>query len=98
MAIDKNAGTGGFIARSKQKSNLSPGTNEPMKRIPVNWLCDAEAAADQVAIYIRSSESPIHSIFQNGIRDARSLGQPQKLNMDHLRQWEKFPLRILRSL
>jgi len=69
-----------------------------MKKIPVNWLCGAEAVADKVAIYIRSSELPMHSILQQGIRDARSLSQVQKLNMVQMRQWEKFPVRILRSL
>jgi hypothetical protein len=69
-----------------------------MKKIPVNWLCGPEAVADEVAIYVCSSESPIHSILQKGIRDARSLSQIQKMNMEHLRQWQKFPVRILRSL
>jgi hypothetical protein len=104
MAIDKNAGTGvtrpavNLSPDQKQKSNLNPGTNEPMKRIPVNWLCDAEAVVGKVAIHIRSTESHIDSILQNGVRDTRSLSQIQKLNMEHLRQWEKFPVRILRSL
>jgi hypothetical protein len=69
-----------------------------MKKIPVNWLCGAEAVADKVAIYIRSSELTIHSIPQKGIRDAHSLSQIQKSNMVQMRQWEKFPVRILRSL
>jgi hypothetical protein len=71
-----------------------------MKKIPVNWLCGPEAVADKVAIHIRNSELTIRlsSILQKGIRDARSLSQIQKLNMEHLRHWEKFPARILRSL
>jgi hypothetical protein len=69
-----------------------------MKKIPVNWLCGAEAVADKVAIHIRNSESSIHSILQKGIRDAHSLSQIQKLHMVQMRQWEKVPVRILRSL
>jgi hypothetical protein len=69
-----------------------------MNKIPVNWLCGPEAVADKVAICIRSLESPIDSILQKGIRDARSLSQIQKMNMQQLRPWEKFPVRILRSL
>jgi hypothetical protein len=69
-----------------------------MKKIPVNWLCGPEAVADKVGIYIRGSELPIHSILQKGIRDARSLSQTQKMNTVQMRQWEKFPIRILRSL
>jgi len=69
-----------------------------MKKIRVNWLCGPEAVADKVAICIRSSESPIDLILQKGIRDARSVSQIQKMNMEQLRQWEKFPVRILRSL
>jgi hypothetical protein len=69
-----------------------------MKRIPVNWLCQADASASEVTIHIRSSELPIHSIPQRGIEDARSLSQIQKMNMEQMRQWQKFPARILRSL
>ena len=69
-----------------------------MKKITVNWWCGPEAIADKVTIHIRSSESPIDLILQKGIRDARSLSQIQKMNNEQLRPWEKFPVRILRSL
>ena len=69
-----------------------------MKRIPVNWPGQANAAAGKVPIQIRGSELLIHSILQKGVRDARSLSEIQKLTMLQLRQWEKFPARILRSL
>jgi len=104
LATERNAGTG---IQNRQrlhrpiKTEIKPGTrfnNKPMNKIPVNWLCGPEAVAEKVAIFIRSLESPIDSILQKGIRDARSLSEIQKLNMEHMRQWEKFPVRILRSL
>jgi hypothetical protein len=69
-----------------------------MKRIPISWLGEMDASANKVAIQIRGSELLIHSILQKGVRDAHSLSEIQKLTMLHLRQWEKFPARILRSL
>lgn len=69
-----------------------------MKRIAINWIVATDATAKKVAIQIRSSELLSHSFLQKGLRDARSLSELQKLHMEHLRQWEKFPARILRSL
>jgi hypothetical protein len=58
-----------------------------------------EVGASKVNIHISASDlrSQLVSILQ---KDARglSLSQLQKLDMEQLRQWEKFPARILRSL
>ncbi len=58
-----------------------------------------EGGASKVNIHISASElrSHVSSILQKDVRGL-SLSQLQKLNMEHLRQWEKFPARILRSL
>jgi len=69
-----------------------------MKRIPIDWSGEMDATANKVRIQIRSSEWLLHSILQKGPGDARSLSQMQKMNMEHLREWGKFPIRILRSL
>jgi hypothetical protein len=69
-----------------------------MKRIPVSWPRDVEGSAGQVNIHISASalQNHISSILQKDVK--LSLSELQKLNMVHLRQWEKFPARILRSL
>jgi hypothetical protein len=101
MAIDNNAGPEQQLPvdlSSDQNTIKLESRNKPMKRIPVDWLFGEPSVADNIAIHVLTSESPIHSILQRGIPDSHSLNQIQKLNMEHLTQWEKFPVRILRSL
>jgi hypothetical protein len=69
-----------------------------MKRIPVDWSGQADTAANKVTIQIRSSEFLIDSILPSGLQDAHSLNHTTILRMQHLREWEKFPTRVLRSL
>jgi hypothetical protein len=71
-----------------------------MKKIPVNWLCGVEVGAAKVTLRIGAAELPgnLNSIFRKGPHDARSLSQIKKMSMEQLRHWEKFPVRILRSL
>lgn len=73
--------------------------HKSMKRIPVTWPFDAESAATKVNIQIDASElrSHVSSMLLKNVRGL-SLSQIQKANMEHLRPWEKFPTRILRSL
>jgi hypothetical protein len=70
-----------------------------MKRIPVSWPRDGEVGASKVKIHISTSDlrSHLNSILQKDLRGL-SLIQFQKLNMEQLRQWEKFPAQILRSM
>lgn len=72
--------------------------HKPMK-IHVTWPCDMEGAASKVKIHISRWDlrSHVSSILQKNSKGL-SLSQLQKLSMEQLRPWEKFPHRILRSL
>lgn len=69
-----------------------------MKIIPVDWSDQADTTVNKVKIQIRNSDFLMDSILPKGLQDAHSLNQITILRMQHLREWEKFPTRILRSL
>jgi hypothetical protein len=71
-----------------------------MKNIAVEWACEPKAALVKVRVNASASEllKTILSIVSRESRHGRLLNEVQKLNMEHLRQWEKFPIRILRIM
>jgi hypothetical protein len=71
-----------------------------MKKIAVEWPCEPKPAPVKVWVNASASEllKTIRSICDRESRYSRLLDEIQKLNMEQLRQWEKFPIRILRIM
>jgi hypothetical protein len=70
-----------------------------MKNIAVCWPSEPETAIG-VTVHIRAheSQSKLNSILQWAIRDVRLPNELRKWETEHLRPWNTYPIRILRSL